>query len=377
MPRWRAFCFWVFKLMRKLVYIFHKYAGLLLGAFLALTGLSGSLLVFDHGLDEVLTSELHGIPSQSESSLQRVLESASASAPLNAKVSRIDLARQPGSPHTVRFIGPAPANRIIEVSVDPNSAEVLVARDWGQYPMSWIYRLHYTLLAGDTGKTIVGLFGFALLLFCGTGLFLWWPRRTRWKNALKITPRKGPLRFYWDLHRVIGVVTLPMLTLCAVTGIAMVFSKPVATLVGQVATISETPSYSVTADSVQLPLDTLVQIVEKRWPDSDLKRLFLPQKSGDSVRISLNLPGESWKNHGASSIWLNPHNGDVLGVRDARNMPAGNTLLMWIFPLHNADVWGLAGRWLWVVIGAMPAFFFGTGVYLWLHKRGRRQSNEV
>ncbi|WP_339673839.1 PepSY-associated TM helix domain-containing protein [Dasania marina] len=358
--------------MRELLYLFHKYAGLLLGVFLALTGLSGSLLVFDHALDEVITSQLHGIASQPKSSVQQALESAEAAVPF-VKATRIDLARQLGSPHTVRFIGPPSTNRRIEVSIDPNSAEVLVVREWGQYPMSWIYRFHYTLLAGDTGKTIVGFIGFSLMLFCASGLFLWWPRRNRWKHALKIVRRKGALRFYWDLHRVIGVVTMPILTLCAVTGIAMVFSKPFATLVGSVTTISELPSYSVAAKSKQLSLDTLIQIVKKQWPGSEVKRLFLPQQPGDSLRLSVNLPGEYWTNYGASIIWLNSHNGEILGVRDARNLPVGNTVLTWMFPLHNADVLGLSGRWLWVIIGAVPAFLFGSGAYLWLRKLGHRR----
>ena len=359
-------------MMRKILYTFHKYVGLLLGVFLALTGISGSLLVFDHALDEVFTSQLHGIVSRSDSSLQQTLESA-ARVLSSAKVTRIDLARQSGSPHIVRLIGPPPTNKRLEVSVDPGSAEVLVIREWGQYPMSWIYRFHYTLLAGDTGKTIVGIFGFVLLFFCASGLYLWWPRRNRWKNALIIVQQKGALRFYGDLHRVIGVVTLPMLTLCAVTGIAMIFSKPVATLVGSVTATIDFPTYSVTANSKQLPLDTLIQIVKKQWPDSDVKRLFLPQQPGDSVRLSVNLPGEPWSNYGASSIWLNPHNGEILGVRDARSLPAGSTVLTWIFPLHNADVLGLPGRLLWLVIGVTPAFLFGTGTYLWLCKLGRRR----
>jgi|TARA_E500000305_G_C4025563_1_gene241566 uncharacterized iron-regulated membrane protein len=360
--------------MRRAIAQLLRYAGLLLGVCLALTGLTGSLLIFDHALDESLTPALRVSPSPSAASLQSVLTAAEAAAPSGSELIRLDFARQPGSPHTVRFRGAAGAGGerpLVEASVDPASGRVLALREWGQYPMSWLYRLHYTLLAGDTGKTLVGLFGLCLLFFCISGLYLWWPRRGNWKRALSIEHRRGALRLLWDSHRVAGVIAVPVLCLSALTGIAMVFAQPTAFVVGSVLETRDVPSYSVEPMGVPLPPDTLIERALQHWPGSVLKRIYFPRAEQDSVRITLRLPGELWSNHGASSVWLDPYSGEVLGEWAMPHLPAGNRLLAWIFPLHNADALGLWARWLWIIAGLMPTLLFASGGWLWWRKRQR------
>ena len=357
------------------MFTLHKYCGLLLGAIIALIGLSGSLLVFDHALDEILTPQLQEPAQQPAAKLQQVLSAAKAAVPADAIATRIYLARQAGSPHTVRFNGPPPANARLEVSVGPSTAQVLAVREWGFYPMSWLYRFHYTLLSGHNGEIVVGILGLVLLFFSISGVILWWPRRRgRWHQALRINRQASTTRFFWDLHRVIGVASVPVLSLCAITGIAMIFPKPTAAIINSVAPITSKPSYTVSPQGQQLPLDTLLANAKAAVPNSEIKSIFLPQQAQHSLRLSANFAGEPWTNHGASSIWLNPYTGVVLGTWDASQAPIGNSLLTWVFPLHNADVLGLAGRILWLLVGTLPAFLFFTGTYLWWRKWSRRRS---
>ena len=132
----------------------HKYAGLIAGLLLALTGVTGSLLVFHDALDETLTP---GLVSDVATPLPLAEIIARADAAVaDGSPQRIDLARQPGSPHTLRFPAPEGSPGPRQISVSPYSGEILADRIWGNYPMTWIYRLHYTLLAGTTGKIVVG-----------------------------------------------------------------------------------------------------------------------------------------------------------------------------------------------------------------------------
>src|SRR5690606_7340155 len=114
-------------------------------------------------------------------------------------------------------------------SVAP-SGEVLAQRTWGEYPVSWIYRLHYTLLAGATGKTIVGIAGLFLLFFGLSGLAIWWPRPGRWRRALTIRRGAGSYRLNFDLHKTAGVYFLPVLLAVAFSGVSLVFHAPVEAL---------------------------------------------------------------------------------------------------------------------------------------------------
>ncbi|MBL4723179.1 MAG: PepSY domain-containing protein, partial [Alcanivorax sp.] len=56
----------------------HKYAGLIAGLLLALTGVTGSLLVFHDTLDEWLTPQLRTQPAADPASLSAVLAAAEA-----------------------------------------------------------------------------------------------------------------------------------------------------------------------------------------------------------------------------------------------------------------------------------------------------------
>jgi uncharacterized iron-regulated membrane protein len=52
---------------------------------------------------------------------------------------------------------------------------------------------------------------------------------------------------------------------------------------------------------------------------------------------------------------------------------AGNTVTEWLYALHKADVFGLPWRIFVCVLGLVVAMLAGTGVWIWLKKRGSRR----
>lgn len=367
--------------MRSAFFTVHKYAGLILGLLLVVIGLTGSLLVFDHALDESLTPETVAFqPTEEPASLSQVLANAQTAVAGKPLPRRLYLPRGEGSPHLVRFSNPDENAGSIEVSVSPTDAQVLAVRTWGEYPMSWLYSLHYTLLSGETGKIIVGLMGLALLFFCLSGLVIWWPRKNRWRNALTIRPGSNRFRFYFDLHKVVGIYLLPLLLVVGFSGVSMIFPRQVEQLVGL--GLPMEPKVAVSSgkqdpDMTPLGVDQIVDLARQNFPEGELKRIDLPRNDSAAYRLSFNMPGELWSNHGASRVWLDQYTGEVLTSRIVGEQAAGTTFMAWQFPLHNADVLGLAGRSLLVIVGLAPLLFFYTGVYLWWRKRGLKQKKKA
>ncbi|MCX2781656.1 PepSY domain-containing protein [Microbulbifer thermotolerans] len=362
--------------MRRVFFILHKYAGLTLGLLLSVIGITGSLLVFDHALDEKLAPETVTFkPSQHPASYTEILAAAQAAVPGNPEPTRLMTPRQPGSPFVVRFPKPEGAPGPIEVSVSPTDAEVLAVRGWGEYPMTWIYRLHYTLLAGDTGKKIVGFMGIALILFCISGLAIWWPRPSRngkrWKRAFTIKRDGNRFRFYFDIHKVFGIYLLPVLLVVAFSGVTIVFPLQVEKLVGWVMPLEPRGVWGQSESTGAPPLDpdSAVAIGRKIFPQGELKRIYLPLDASDSYGLTFRQDGEPWTNHGTSFIRIDQYSGNILMVYDFNELPAGNQFLAWQFPLHNGDALGLFGRWLVLIAGLSPALLFTTGIYLWWKKR--------
>ncbi|WP_288131032.1 PepSY-associated TM helix domain-containing protein [Microbulbifer sp.] len=365
--------------MRKTFFILHKYAGLSLGLLLSLIGLTGSLLVFDHVLDETL--EPHTVafrPSARPATYAEVLDAARAAMPGNPAPTRLMAQRQAGSPHVVRFPTPEGAPGPIEVNVSPTDAEVLSVRGWGtpEYTMTWLYRLHYTLLAGKNGKTVVGLTGLLLMVFCITGAVLWWPKRTRrgkrqWRRAFRIDRNGNRFRFYFDVHKVFGIYFLPVLLMVSFSGVTLVFPTQVEAVVDSLFEVEPRPALprSHTDSGNPISPDEAVAIGQRAFPGGELKRLYLPRDAGDSYGLTFRARGEAWTNYGASIARVDQYSGELLMTQNVTEIPLGNKILRWQFPLHNGDALGIWGRWLVLISGLVPPLLFGTGIYLWWKKR--------
>lgn len=368
--------------MRKPIFTLHKYAGLTLGLLLALIGVTGSLLVFDHALDEQLAPHTVTFnPGNQPASYTEILAAAQAAVPGNPEPTRLMTQRQAGSPHVVRFPTPEGAPGPVEVSVSPTDAEVLAVRTWGttDYTMTWLYRLHYTLLAGNTGKTVVGFMGLLLMVFCITGAVLWWPKavkagKERWKRAFTISHSGNRFRLYFDIHKVFGIYFLPLLLMVSFSGVALVFPVQVESVVGSVFPLKPRPALpgSHTGSGTPITADQAVAIGEQVFPAGELKRIYLPRDNKDSYGLTFRAAGEAWSNYGASIVRIDQYSGEVLMSQNVTEIPFGNKILRWQFPLHNGDALGMVGRWLVLLTGLTPALLFGTGLYLWWQKRRLR-----
>ncbi|WP_105103458.1 PepSY-associated TM helix domain-containing protein [Microbulbifer pacificus] len=368
--------------MRKTLFVLHKYAGLTLGLLLALIGLTGSLLVFDHTLDEKLAPHTTVFnPTRQPARYADILAAAQAAVPGNPAPTRLMTQYQPGSPYVVRLPSREGSPGPVEVSVSPTDAEVLAVRTWGttSYTMTWLYRLHYTLLAGKTGKTVVGFMGLLLMAFCITGAVLWWPKALkagtgRWKRAFTISRRGNRFRFYFDLHKVFGIYFLPLLLMTSFSGVALVFPSQVETVVGSLFHVAPRPTLpgSHTDKGAPISADQAVAIGEQVFPGGVLKRIYLPRDNKDSYGLTFRAAGEVWSNYGASIVRIDQYSGEVLMHQNVTEIPLGNKILRWQFPLHNGDALGIVGRWLVLLTGLTPTLLFGTGLYLWWQKRRLR-----
>ncbi|TNE95048.1 MAG: hypothetical protein EP324_00830 [Gammaproteobacteria bacterium] len=358
--------------MRPVLLLLHKYTGLVLGLLLAVIGASGSLLVFDHELDETLTPALTSKHSERASpSLQAVVDAAATAAGEGAIPYRLLLAREPGSPHVVQFVQAPGHPGPLEVAVTPGGGRVVAVRTWGKYPMSWIYRLHIRLLSGTAGHYLVGFLGLCLLFFCVSGLVLWWPRRGRWRRAVAIKIGAGTFRFNYDLHKAIGIYLLPVLMLSACTGAALVLFEPFKAGLAMLLPMDEivVPTSTPIDRRRPLPVDQAALAARQQFPGAEVKQILLPRTPSQSYRFSFRQSGEPWDNYGASLVWVDQYSGKVLAARNPLGMPVGNRLLLWLFPLHNGDALGSLGRCLILVGGLAPGLLFATGLYMWFRKR--------
>ncbi len=367
--------------MRSLLVSLHKYTGIILGLALSVTGITGSAIVFDRELDELVEPAIASFqPATAYASLDLALSNAAAAVGGVSEPTRIALGRHESAPHIVRFptevgnVGPT------EVTVDPGTGNVTSVRVWGEYPVTWLYRLHYSFMAGESGELVVGVLGIALLFFCISGVIIWLPRQgfrslRHAGHAFSVRLAAGARVLNYDLHKLIGILSFPMLVVIAFTGIEMVWHEPVEKLVAALLPLKEEPNPESREGESRISVDQVQDVALASLPNARVYRIYLPRNKTDPFQVGLIQAGERWREYGASTLWIDQYSGAVLEVWDSQNLPSGNTFLNWMFPLHNGDALGLAGRVTVFICGLLPSFFFITGLYLWLRRRAdeRRQ----
>ena len=372
--------------LRKFWLKLHLYIGLFGGGLFVLMSLTGSFLVFYKAIDEWLNPSLMTKSGKGTyRPLNEIVSAAKAAGPVGGVLDSIEW---PSHRHGVFLTwykvqtDNVDKFRWLQVTIDPYTAAVLTKdREWGGYLVSFIYNLHQSLMMDDPGETIVGFVAIALLLSIITGLYLWWPRPGRLRQALTFTLRGSVIRRHYELHKLSGFYSAIILGMLAFTGVYLVFGDyvvPIVRLFSPVQELSEDRVVQSLPDAGAEPLsaEQAVALARQVFPEGELRYLGLPQEVQGVYYVALHQPGEVRASGGESQVWLDQYSGKVLRVHDWNRFTAGETFLAWLFPLHNGEAFGLTGRWIVFVAGFVPLLLYVTALRMWWLKRTahRRQN---
>lgn len=183
-------------------------------------------------------------------------------------------------------------------------------------------------------------------------------------------PRRAGSGFY-DWHKLTGIGALVLLLVVTGTGVLLDLPDQVRPLLARVSPLFETPKPAVVPTGNMLPVDTLVGIARRRFPDGKLAWIETPARPSAPIRINLARPGEPSRRFPRTNVWLDPYSGQILGVRDGLSEGGGDVLLNWLHPLHGGEAFGLAGRLLALAAGLAPIALFVTGLLRWWRRRPR------
>ena len=196
--------------VRSAVVTTHRWMGLIAAALWLLQAATGVMIVFHWEIDDAITRGAHQATDWSAIE-QRVRGFKPDSMWTTAGVrDRYDVFA---------------SNRVIRI--DGAGNVLRVRRDDEKFSsggiVDTIVVLHQSLLAGDTGKLIVGTSGALLLSNMVLGLIAAWPRRKQWKRAL--TPLRSGSRIarLYSWHRALGL-WLAILAMCFISaGMTLAF----------------------------------------------------------------------------------------------------------------------------------------------------------
>ncbi len=385
---------------RKLWLKVHLYLGMSVGMMLVLIGLTGSILVFHHEIDEWLNPSLLRVdPPAGQPSAYRpvdeIVDAAIRAMPEGSRLTYGEYPRNDAVAYQWHFSVPGvldPQTRIDfslhHVFVDPYTANVTGSRLvrpaglGGAFPRTFIgfvFALHYALLlprGGDPafGDTVVSISAMMLIVSLVTGVYLWWPRGKEWANALTIKGHAHIRRLTFDLHRVTGVCFGVVLLAMFISGVYLNLRGPFNTLIGFFSPVID--RYAVQSQIVPnghpISLGEAMRIVQERYPQGRMDWLYFPRTPAgtymichrDIEGISLVLTRRC--------VVVDQYNGAIRHVQTPESGTGGEYFIQWQWPVHSGQVFGMPGRLIVVASGLICPLLFGTGGYLWWRKRTKR-----
>lgn len=361
--------------LRRAVRKLHLWLGLSFGALLVLLGLTGSVLAFYPELDAALHPEIRveGGPPDWD----RALAVVRAEWPDKQGPWRFEVTGQGGA-IPARYYNPPErsghAFRPLMVWLSPDGTRALRRDYWGEYAVTFIYDLHYTLLLGSAGGALVGWLGFGILALLLSGLWAWWPRGS-WAKALRFKRGAHPQRALRDWHKLTGLSGLVFLLLLTVTGIMLALPEESDAALGA-AGLPVTHAPHVHDAGAAGPLRTspsqAITAAQAALPGGRIAWIETPPAGGGNWRLRMQTPGDPSYRFPHSFVWVDGATGQVLAVQDARRGAAGTQVNNWLHPLHDGSAGGLAGRLLAVLAGLVPAGLFWTGWRRWRAGRNSR-----
>lgn len=373
----------------------HLYIGLWFGALFVLLGLTGTVIAWREELDAALNPALlvaeAPVPLPVSPALAKAVTDKLVADPHygRPKLLTLPLAEREVFVAWYPLKEPgAPAGRSRQVMVDPATLAIKGERVWGEPGLSrpllmpTLFHLHHYLLAGDSGKTLLGIAGMLLLATVLAGIVLWWPK-ARAKSvglAFRIGFGGSWSRLNYSAHRTLGLFAAPVLATIAFSGWYLNLPKWVTPLVSSVLTVSppgKPQSAPPQPGARQLDVAQAMRAAQAAYPAATVSRVSFPRRADDVFEIRLRQPGEVRQGSGATRLWLDAYTGMRLGARDPMTAPAGDTLLNWLYPLHTGEVFGLPGRACISVFGVAPLLFAVTGLLIWFkRRRGHRRHVE-
>jgi uncharacterized iron-regulated membrane protein len=355
-------------LLRKFVFQLHLWVGVVVALYMAIIGITGSVLVFRQELASLdLPESWRERRTDSPAGAGTVLAHLEAVYP-NVRIVSLT-APTSFNPLFVATLGGA---QRISVVCDPVTGEVLGPLPRPAAWLAFVRRLHETLLIRGSGRVWNGVGAAFLLMLAATGLVNWWPGVATWRRALIVDFRRGWRRINFDLHRAAGFWALLLLSSWAVTGVYFAWPQPISRLVNawSPAISARPPAISVRpgAGVPDPDIDALIARASTIDPGTRWSGIFFPFGRQAPLQIIMTRPQGDGRQY-EDTLYFDPYTGAHLATwQYGVNQSWGDWFLWLQVPLHFGTSWGLVVKLLWFVAGLVLPLLATTGLVMYWNR---------
>lgn len=325
------------------------------GCFIFLISLTGSILVFHQGLEDLQYSEYLHVENDKVVSIDK------AYAGIVSRYSSWDirLIRFSDNPsETLVFQLRRPDNRLM-VFVHPSDGELIKVVPQSDSAVFWVLKLHYSLHAGIAGETLIFLAGILFVSSLFTGLFIY--RKMILKTLLFRTRfnTRSTNTLSSSLHRHVGVWAVLFNLIMALSGLVISYEILSAGIKGTKHAKLNSPA--ITAVSI----DKILNEYKVQYPEFNPSYIRFPANAYDKIQISGTLKNKSKfysKFYNVSTADI--HTGDLSPVISIKPLSA------FVRGLHFIEYGNWILKFLFLIVGLTGPVLSITGYVLWRRRKG-------
>jgi len=391
--------------LREFLVLVHRYCGLITALFLAIAGLTGSILAYNSELEKLLSPQLFAKvrPGVEPLDFATLAEKAAVLVPKG----RVTAVEWTESDRTLVAFAPRMnpvTGRPFDLGftqffIDPWTGQETGRRIRGDLSqgivnlMPFLYSVHWTLGFGNIGQWIMGLVAVIWTIDCFIAFYLTLPRGRggflrRWKYAWQIKWWASAFRVNFDLHRASGLWTWPFLFIFAwssvmmnirpwyerVMGVLFDYQRPIVAHMTK-ARQNESPRLDWHA---ALEAGRTLMADQARLRDFEAGQPLELAYSSATGAYSYEVRGsndvfERAPKGGSTRVTFDGDTGELRLLTQPTGELAGNTIESWLYALHMARVFGRVYQAFVCLLGLICALLPATGVYIWWRKRGVRE----
>jgi uncharacterized iron-regulated membrane protein len=364
---------WLWKVnWRTVSFHAHRWIGLVVGILLNIAGLTGSfliLLTLDGSYNWWIEQRFGQItPQPTKAAVTTIIENIQATYTPTLTFESIGYPEGAKAPYLAWFSDAA--HHHIGVVVNPYTGKIMGDFEWEKMWHGIAYKLHYSLLSGDTGTLLMGIVALLTVILSITGIVLW-PGWRKLAAGFKIKWQGHIKRRNFDIHKVAGIVSAIFLLFVGFTGVH--FNIPQARIEDAVyaVTITPKPAEAVSRqvpNQQPLPVKDLLDRAVKFRPDTEITSISFPNEPQGVVTVSKKQLGES-SSSGNLTISLDRFSGEVVRVEDEMKLDRAKAILNTFAPLHFGTFAGIYSRILYFFVGLAPTILSITGFVMWQHRK--------
>lgn len=350
---------------KKTLYKIHKWAGLTLGVFLFLLGVSGVSITFREELLPMSYPELFDITPASEFlPTHKLYQSA-----LDFKSESQEITNIYSSHHAdeayMLMIKDSEKTFPLIWTINPYTGQILGEISMIKNFYAVMLMIHTNFLAGKMGSYFVGLLGLILSFFIISGLIIFTPKNQKLRRYLSLKTLKFSTQKF---HHQLGVILGPLLLISALSGMFIVFDIPYYLA----RAFNAPPRIEEAVQAGQCNYQEQKQVLMGMTPEIENKLVsvhFCTPKNS-LMKITYGKTEKDFLDGYVRKI-IDPKFNHLLQVFDSQVDPkAWNLKRLLVYPIHTGQYFGLLGRIINFVLGLALSLLFVTGIRLSIKRAG-------